>query len=209
MDLIMNGSAQPIDASNCANLAELVAAAERLDTPDEECVVVAVEIDGEALAPEQLAVLESHSLEGVETVSIQRRSTLAVARSVLSQGADYTDQIAEAIGQTVGYYRSSRTDLASSLLANVTDSLTVLTGITYSVSNVLVEESKNLARLQGEIFPWLEKMIQAQTSEDPIQLADILEYEIAPRVAGWGVAMRELEEGSFSAGELKEDPISN
>lgn len=209
MDLILNGNSQPIDASNCANLAELVAAAERFDSPDEECVVVGVEIDGEALSPEDLSVLETHSLEGVETVSIRRRSTLAVARSVLEQGADYTGQIATAIDQTVDYFRSGRSDLASSLLANVTDSLTVLTGITYSVSNVLVEGSKKLAGLQGELFPWLEEMIQAQTDEDPTQIADLLEYEIAPRVASWGDAMRALKDEPVGPTSGIDEVISN
>jgi hypothetical protein len=212
MDLILNGSAQSIDASNCANLAELVAAAERSSSSEEESVVVGVEIDGEPLSPEALSALESHSLAGVTTVSIQRRSTLAVARSVLEQGADYTGQIATAIGQTVDHYRSGRSDLANSLLANVTDSLTVLTGITYSVSNVLVEEAKSLAALQGELFPWLEEMIQAQTSEDPILIADILEYEIAPRVAGWGQAMRAIRDETgtaTTAGSSASTGISN
>ena len=209
MDLILNGTSQSIDASNCANLAELVAAAERIDSPDEECVVVAVEIDGEALSPEELSVLESHSLDGVETVSIRRRSTLAVARAVLEQGADYTGQIAIAIGKTIDYYRTGRSDLANSLLANVTDSLTVLTGITYSVSNVLVEESKQLAALQGELFPWLEEMIQAQTNEDPTQIADVLEYEIAPRVVEWGTAMRSVKDDPASAATPDGEELSN
>jgi len=212
MDLILNGTAQAIDTSDCANLAELVAAAEQMDSQNEEkveSVVVGVEVDGEALTPEQLSVLESHSLDGVVTVSIQRRSTIAVARSVLEQGADYTGRIAVAIGQTVDHYRSGRSDLANSLLANVTDSLTVLTGITYSVSNILVEESKALAALQGEIFPWLEEMIQAQTSEDPIGIADILEYEIAPRVEQWGIAMRSLRDVSAEGSRPGDSDLSN
>ena len=193
MELILNGTSQSIDASSYANLAELVSAAERAPSIEEQSVVVGVEIDGEPLGPEALSELESHSLEGVKTVSIQRRSSLAVARSVLERGADYTSQIGTAIDKTVAHYRSGRSDLANSLLANVTDSLTVLTGITYSVSNVLVEEARALAALQAELFPWLEEMIQAQTSEDPILIADLLEYEIAPRVAEWGRTMRVLK----------------
>ncbi len=193
MDLIVNGNTKPIDTSNCANLAELVAAAERSQSIDEACVVVCVEIDGERLPPEALSELESRSLDGIEKIAITSRPTIAVARSVLEQGADYTGQIANAIAQTVDYYRDGRSDLAGSLLANVTDSMTVLTGITFSVSNILVEESKTLARVQGDLFPWLEEMIQAQTEEDPIRIADILEYEVAPRVAQWGATMRSLQ----------------
>ena len=184
-------------------------ATERFDAQDEEYVVVGVEVDGESLSPEELSALEARSLEGVGTVSIRRRSTMAVARSVLEQGADYTGQIAIAIAQTVDYYRTGRSDLANSLLANVTDSMTVLTGITYSVSKILVEESKTLAELQGELFPWLEEMIQAQTDEDPIRIADILEYEIAPRVDGWGASMRALKDDPAAGNLAQHEAVSN
>lgn len=209
MDLIVNGTSQAIDTSNCANVAELVAATERLQSNEEAYVVVSVEIDGDALPPEALSELESRSLDGIETVAIESRPTISVARSVLEQGADYTRQIADAIAQTVNYYRDGRSDLAGSLLANVTDSMTVLTGITFSVSNVLVEESKALARVQGELFPWLEEMVQAQTDEDPIRIADILEYEVAPRVANWGAAMRTAKDGSEETGDASADELSN
>ena len=192
MDLTMNGEPCEIDLSECANLAELVATAEQLDDPDRPCVVVAVEVDGEPLTPEELSVLETRSLDGLQRVAIQRRPTLEVARSVLDQGADYTEQITKAIEQTVDHYRSARSDLANSLLASVIDSLTVLTGITYSVSSVLADEAQVLADLQGEIFPWLEELMQAQTDKDPLRIADALEYEVSPRVAEWGTTMRSL-----------------
>ena len=202
MDLILNGVPQSIDASECANLAELIVAAERFDA-EEENVVTGVEIDGEALTPDQLGALEARSLDGVVKVSIERRPTREVARSVLAQGADYATRIVTAIGQAVTYYRSGRSDLANELLADVTDSLTVLTGIAYSVSAVLVEESKALAGLQGKIFPWLEEMIQAQTDEDPIRIADVLEYEVAPRVLEWG----EMMGGFFPQPTSTADPV--
>lgn len=209
MDLILNGEAQSFDASECANLAELVAAAERFDAEGEPCVVVGVEVDGQPLTPEELGLLESRSLDGVGSVSIQRRSSLAVAHSVLEQGAEYSAQIVEAIEQTVSHYRSGRSDLANGLLANVTDSLTVLTGITYSVSNILEEEARILAGLQGEIFPWLEQMVEAQSSNDPILIADTLEYEVAPRVIQWGGVMRALKSGPEGGVEFIEKGFSN
>ena len=208
MDLILNGVPRSIDASECANLAELVVAAERLDAGGGH-VVTGVEIDGERLTPEELGTLEDRSLDGIGKIEIERRPTLAVARSVLRQGADYADRIVAAIGQTVGHYRSGRSDLANELLAEVTDSMTVLTGITYSVSAVLVEESKALARLQGEIFPWLEEMIGAQTDEDPLRIGDLLEYEIAPRILAWGEMMRNYDAGAPVTPGQDEERVSN
>ncbi len=196
MDLILNGEPRKLDVSECANFAELIAAAEQIESAQSECVVVAIEVDGEALSPEELAELETRSLEGVRCVSIERRPTREVARSVLAQGADYTGQITVAIAQTVDHYRSSRSDLANALLADVIDSMTVLTGITYSVSSVLAEEAQVLADLQGEIYPWLEELMQAQTEKDPIRIADALEYEVAPRIEDWGVKMRGLSAAS-------------
>ena len=68
--------------------------------------------------------------------------------------------------------------------------MTVLTGITYSVSSVLAEEAQVLADLQGEIYPWLEELMQAQTEKDPIRIADVLEYEVTPRIEEWSPGAR-------------------
>lgn len=208
MNLILNGEAQAFDASECANLAELVAACERFEVAGEESVVVGVEINGEPLPPEELSDLASRRLDSVETVAIQRRPALDVARSVLEQGADYSGQIAKAIEQTVGYYRGGRSDLGNDLLVNVTDSLTVLTGITYSVSNVLVEEAQILADLQGEIYPCLEQLVEAQGNDDPILIADTLEYEVSPRIVQWGATMRALMNGPAAAAEALSERVS-
>lgn len=190
MDLILNGEPQRFDTSDCANLAELVSMAETVSREGEASVVVAVEVDGETLSPEALSGLEQHSLEGVGRVEIERRPTSAVARSVLRQGADYCGQIDAAIDQCVLHFRTGRSDLGNEVLADVTDSLTVLTGITFSVSSILEASAQSLAEVQNEIFPWLEELVQAQTDQDPLRIADLLEYEIKSRIEQWGVVMR-------------------
>lgn len=190
MDLILNGEARPFDASDCANLAELVARAEALSDEGIPCVVTAVEIDGEPLPPDALGALEVRPIANVKRISIVRRPRREVARSVLEQGADYCQRIVEATLQAVADYRSNRTQQASRMLAAVLDSISVLTGITCSISAELVEAATRLAELQGEIHPWLEAMLEAQSVDDPIQIADLLEYEIAPRIEAWGQAMQ-------------------
>jgi hypothetical protein len=192
MDLILNGEARHIDASDCANLAELIARAEILDVNAGECVVTDVEIDGEPLPPDELASLEARSIANVRQVSVVRRPRREVASSVLEQGADYCLRIVSAIAQSVDDYRANRSRQANGLLADILDSISVLTGITYSISGVLVEEASTLAELQGEIQPWLEQMLEAQSGNDPILIADLLEYEITPRIEAWGHAMRKL-----------------
>jgi len=192
MDLILNGEPRAIDASDCANLAELVARAEALEGGAGASVVIAVEVDGRALTADELGVLETRPLADVRRVSIVRRPSREVALGVLVQGADYATQIVGVIGETAGHYRAGRTEHASGVLADVLDSLAVLTGITVSISGVLADEARTLAALQGEIQPWLEEMLDAQTEEDPIRIADLLEYEVAPRIEAWGKTMQSL-----------------
>ncbi|GEM_PF-3420393 len=200
MDLILNGEPQRLDTSDCANLAELVTMAETVATEGEESVVVAVEVDGETLSPEALSGLEQHSLDGVARVEIQRKPTRVVARSVLLQGADYCGQIDSAIDQAVDQFRAGRSDRGSEILADVTDSLTVLTGITFSVASILTESAQDLAAVQGEIFPWLQELVEAQAAEDPLRIADLLEYEIKPRIADWSVVMRSMSKDDHPTG---------
>lgn len=199
MELFLNGERATIDTHDCANLAELVARVEGIDGPEEASVVVAIEVDGAALSPEELGLLESRRLEDVALVRVERRPSRAVAWSVLAQGADYTLRIAEAIATVVDDYRGGRVERASGVLADVLDSLSVLTGITCSISTVLPDEARALGTLQGEIHPWLEEMLEAQTGEDPIRIADLLEYEIAPRALLWGEAMRNFSTPSDRA----------
>ncbi|MBY0398868.1 hypothetical protein K2X89_01135 [Myxococcota bacterium] len=196
MDLILNGESRSFDASDCANLAELVARAERLDSGGSPCVVTAIEIDGEPLPPEELGSLELHAIEHARRIAIVRQPRREVALRVLEQGASYCERIVAAIAQCAGDYRSNRTQQASRVLADILDSLSVLTGITVSVSAELSDAASELAALQGEIQPWLEQMLEAQSGNDPIRIADLLEYEIAPRIEAWGVAMQGFASGS-------------
>ena len=196
MDLILNGEPWPVDTSDCANLAELIARAESLEGESGASVVVAVEVDGETLSPDALGLLELRPLENVKRVCVVRRPSREVAVDVLEQGAAYTGRIVAAIAEIIDDFRAGRSESANRLLADVLDSLSVLTGITYSISGVLPEEAKALAALQSEIHPWLEEMLDAQTGEDPIRIADVLEYEISPRVERWGKSMSDLVAGS-------------
>jgi len=189
MDVILDGERHALDTTDCANLAELIAMAERSVDGGEETVVVAVEVDGETLPPDELAALEARGLDGIGRVAIERRPTRAVARSVLRQGADYSLQIAAAIDQTVAQFRGGRADRANELLADVTDSLTVLTGITSSVSVALPQAAESLAEVQNDLFPWLSALVDAQTAQDPLGIADLLEYEIHDRIQTWGQVM--------------------
>lgn len=196
MDVILNGERWAFDASDCANLAELVARSESLAPDAGDAVVTEVVIDGLALPPEALSELERHALAGVGRIEIVRRPRREVALGVLDQGSTYCGRIVAAIGEASGDYRVGRVQRASRQLADVIDALSVLTGITHSIAGVFVEEAQSLAALQGEIQPWLEEMLDAQTREDPILIADLLEYEIAPRVERWGKAMRAIHSDS-------------
>ena len=196
MELILNGELHSVDAADCANLAELVAYTEGLDREPHASVVIAVEVDGQALLPEELGMLESRSLDSVGRVCVVRRPSHEVALGVLDQGADYTLRIVQAVAETVDDYREGRSERANRVLADILDSLSVLTGITYSIAGVLAKEAEVLAAVQSEIHPWLEEMLDAQSMEDPIRIADVLEYEISPRIARWGKAMKELVERS-------------
>jgi hypothetical protein len=200
MNLILDGHAQEMDTSECANLAELVAVAEKACADAEPAVVVAVEVNGEALSPEELSILEKRSLQGIGSVSIQRRPARSVVRSVLEQGADYTVRIVVAIDQTVEHFRGGRSDKGNVLLADVTDSLTVLTGITSSTSALMESVSEPLVEVQNELFPWLEELIEAQGEEDPLRIADVFEYEIRSLIVRWGEVMRTAAEESSGNG---------
>ena len=202
MQVTIDGEPWAIDPDECANLAEIVSRAENAEDASTPSVVVAVDVDGQPVPADELGQLEGRSLAGVERVEIKRRSAAAVASSVLVQGADYTDEICKAIDQVAEHFQANRGELASDLLANVTDSMNVLVGITMSVAGVLADRAEALVQLQLDLMPFLEEMIEAQTREDLIRLADLLEYEIRPRIEGWGKLMRDLGSGGAEEASL-------
>lgn len=206
MQVTIDGEPWSVDTTDLANLAELVARAEDQESIHGPSVVVSILVDGQPVPVDEMSSLELRRLEGMESIDIRRRSSLAVARSVLLQGADYTIEISRAIQQVVEHYQRNRNDLGNELLANVTDSMNVLIGITMSVAGVMVEQAERLGRLQGELVPWLEEMIEAQTAADPVRIADILDYEIRPRIESWGETMRTL---AASDGGEEEPSISS
>jgi hypothetical protein len=200
MEVIVDGERQTFDLSECANLAELVARAERTDADGDPSVVVGVEIDGERLSSDALGELETVGLEGLGRVSIERRSARSVACSVLTQASDYAERVVAAIDQTVAHFRGGRTDRGNALLADVSDSLSVLTGITGSVAMALPGAAAALAEVQEDLFPWLEAMVEAQTEQDPLGIADLLEYELRDRIAGWGDLLQRCARSSDELG---------
>lgn len=192
MEVILDGKVRAIDVSECANLAELVAQAELFEAPPGRCVVVGIEIDGESLPPDAMQGLESRRLDDIGRIAIDRRPARAVACSVLQQGARYCGEIVKAIERTVEHLRAGRSQAGNELFADVSDSLTVLIGINASVASVLSEHGDELMALQSDLHPWLEALIQAQSSDDPILIGDLLEFEIAPRIQGFGARMQQL-----------------
>lgn len=192
MEVIVDGERRTLDVSDCANLAELVARSESLEVGMGRRVVVGIEIDDRALSSEEMEGLESHRLDDVERVSIERRSAQSVARSVLRQGALYSREIVKALHRSAGHFRSGRSDRANELLARASESLSVFVGINASVADVVSEWSEELLGFEAELHPWLVQMIEAQSMEDPIGIGDLLEFEIAARVERWGVRLGEL-----------------
>jgi len=194
MEVILDGESRTLDVSDCANLAELVARTQRLESGAQRRVVVAIEIDDRPLSAEEMEALESHPLDDIARVSIARRSAASVARSVLRQGATYSREIVKAIGRSTDHFRSGRSDRANELLARVSESLSVFVGINACAADVVCEWREELMGFEAELHPWLVQMIESQSAEDPIGIGDLLEFEIAPRIERWGARLGELAE---------------
>jgi len=197
MEVIVDGERRTLDVADCANLAELVARSESLDSGAEQWVVVGIEIDDRPLTSEEMEGLELQRLDDVERVSIARRSAQSVARSVLRQGALYSREIVKAIHRSAGHFRAGRSDRANELLARISDSLSVFVDINASAADVVPDWSAELRGFEAQLHPWLVQMIEAQSVEDPIGLGDLLEFEIATRVEHWGARLGELAEASL------------
>ncbi len=195
--VVHNAVDEVFDCGDCENLAEVLECSRR---SQEECEAEAhlythIRIDGLDLPEDSFSRLDEISIAGVEQIEVESRPSVEIAISSLRHSAEYVVPVRNALDRVVDLFRRGRSDEASDLLAHVSDSLGVLVAAVTGAANVIPESAEALLSPIGDLIQWLELVIEGQGSGDWINVADLLEYEIDPRLEAWGRAMTQVLEG--------------
>jgi len=192
ISVVHNGVERRMQRADCANLAELVEACARDESDGRPRAVMSVSVNGCPLPEERLGELHRHPLEGVDSVQIASRDTREVALSSLGYSERYVGEVRRAVDAAVEHLRSGRVEAGSGLCADIADSLGVLASASQAACLALDPDAHSLRDREQELLPWLREVVEAQAGADWVHLADLLEYELAPRLGDWRERIREV-----------------
>jgi len=189
--VVHNAVDEVFDCGDCENLAEVLERSGR-GLNAETHLYTHIRIDGLDLPEDSFSRLDEISIEGVERIEVESRPSIEIALSSLRHSVEYVVPVRAALDRVVDLFRRGRSDEANDLLARLSDSLGVLVAAASGSANVLPEAAERLLVPVQELVEWLDQVIEGQGNGDWIYVADLLEYEIDPRLESWGRTMNQV-----------------
>ncbi len=189
--VVHNAVDEVLDCADCENLAEVLERSGR-GRDEEAHLYTHIRIDGLDLPEDSFGRLEQISIDGVERIEVESRPSIEIAISSLRHSAEYVTPVRKALDRVVDLFRRGRNDEANDLLADLSDSLGILVAAVTGTANVMPETAERLLSPIQELVEWLDQVIEGQGNGDWIYVADLLEYEVDPRVEDWGRAMKQV-----------------
>lgn len=187
--VVHNAVDQVLDSVDYENLDDVLEHCSR-NRDDNPHLFTRIRIDGLDLPEDSFDRLEDISIEGVKKIEVESRPTREIALSSLQHSSEYVAAVRDAVDRVVDLFRRGRSKEANELLAQVSDALGVLVAAISGVASAMPQRSKNLLDPMGELLHWLDQVLEGQTNGDWVQVADILEYEVDPRLDDWARAMQ-------------------
>lgn len=166
-----------------------------------EHVLVAVRLDGRELAPEELAELRELTTEGLDTLEVVSRERGCVARDALESAAGYAPGLAAAVARVASLLRAGELVRAHDLWAESCEALDVLVHALGAVGAALPTVRGALAEIEAGLTTPLTAALDAHTRNDWLGLADLLEYEVAARIAASGERLAALRSAATASAE--------
>jgi hypothetical protein len=160
--------------------------------------VLKVKLNGEDITGKDRAVLDLLPLEKIREVEIDTGDPRVLARTTLYSVADFLEKLLQELQQTAELLRLDYSDRSNQSFLRCIDGLQVfshslescrrLLGISFELLFVppnLDMDVITVAENRRRLFEVLDSMIEAQTNQDWILLADLLEYELVPILEDW------------------------
>ena len=162
-------------------------------------VAAQVWIDGCELDEAAIADLPQRATEGLAQVEVKTRGVEDAARGALAGSHEYAPKIAARLREAANDYRIGDPAAAGAVLAECIDALVVLLETLRAVNDFLApngatgthESGETQATLEALLAPGLITLEERQRSGDWLGAADVIEYELADRLALWSQKPRD------------------
>jgi len=167
--------------------------------------VLSVRLNGEDITGKDRSNLEDLPLDDIEKLEVQTGDPRQLARSTLFSVAEFLEQLLKELQTTSDLFRMSRDDRSNESYLRSIDGLQVfmhtmetcrrLLGLSYELVTVPSADGfteKTIAESRRSLFEVLDNMIDAQSDQDFVLLADLLEYELIPTLQDWRQIIPEI-----------------
>ncbi len=181
--------------------------------------VLSVELNGEDVTGRDRANLQEFPLEDINRLEITTGDPKHLARSTLYSIADFQGQLLNELQNTTELFRLDNAVRSNEAFLRCLDGLQIfmhtlescrkLLGLSFElliVPSNASEGERTVAESRRQIFAALDAMIEAQTDQDWILLADIMQYELIPSLEEWRGIIQVLLEKSSADTEIDLQP---
>ncbi len=197
MQIYLNNQSQDIPTDGIQYFGQLM---EKLteEAASEGGSVLNVRLNGEDITGRDKSNFEQMSVGEIENLEVETGDPKTLARSTLYSIADFHEQLLKELQITSEFFRMNNIDRSNESFLRCIDGLQVfmhtmescrkLLGLSFELllmpsSNT--EEEISVAESRRSIFTALDGIIEAQTDQDWVLLADIMEFELTPSLAMW------------------------
>lgn len=188
--VLLNGAEFEMDPAPCSWFDVLGAVDASL--AGQGLIVTDVRFDGLDEPAFREPAVAARALEGLATVEVTAGTAASLMERTLQDAAVATDSLgaaAEAIGRE---FRTSKVAGANEALVQLAESLRAVVGIVGAVGlafkvdlNEVRCDDCTVSAMAGELSKYMEELVTAQTSEDWVTVADVLQYDMAPALKRW------------------------
>ncbi len=159
--------------------------------------VLSVKLNGEDITGKDHTDLIELPVTDIEELEVQTGDPKQLARSTLYSIADFLEQLLKELQNTAELFRLNQSRRSNDSFLRCIDGLQVfmhtmescrrLLGISYELIFVPAndESERSVAECRRELFSTLDAMIEAQSDQDWVLMADMLEYELIPNLEEW------------------------
>jgi hypothetical protein len=192
MHVTINDQSLPEDFSHLRNLEEVILELSDKFIPTGQ-QLFQVRINGEFFTERYPRESRYVSVKDVADLDLKTISDSDMARVILRDAAGQVESLVEALQKSADLFRLAAEDEANHYFAQVLDALRWLmqTGegacqiLEVELSQVQDSHSGDVGEFLVSLQEVLEEMLQVYEEEDYILVADLMEYELLPRVQEW------------------------
>jgi len=167
--------------------------------------VAAIEIDGKAIPAGRIWDLTSQPIAELRTLELTTRDTREMVKEMMASTRDHVSLLISETEKAATMFRVGNELSAQERFAKCASglqwflkALDALRGFLELDYAAMPMDQTSVGANFEELIPVVDRVLDAQAEGDSIQLADLMEYELVPKMRKWLDFLPELEEKALA-----------